>query len=66
MTKALSIHIAEEQLDALREKAKRLGVAVEDLARAGVLDLIRRPDGTFERVAERLLKKNAELYRRLG
>lgn len=66
MTKALNIQIAEEQLDALREKAERLGVTVEDLARAGVLDLVRRPDEAFERVAERVLKKNAELYRRLG
>ncbi|MEE9381905.1 MAG: hypothetical protein V3V08_00630 [Nannocystaceae bacterium] len=66
MTKAFNIEIADEQLELLREKAERLGVGVEDLARAAVLDLVRRPDEAFVSAADRVLAKNAELYRRLG
>jgi hypothetical protein len=66
VTKALNIQMNEEHLADLQAKAARLGVSVEDLARAGVLDLIRRPDDAFESAAARVLKKNAELYRRLA
>jgi hypothetical protein len=66
VTKALSIQVTEEHLEDLKDKAARLGVSVEDLARAGVLDLIRRPDDAFESAAARVLDKNSELYRRLA
>ena len=66
VTEALSIQMGDEQLKALREKAQQLGVSVEALARAAVLDLVRHSDDAFEKAAERVLAKNAELYERLG
>jgi hypothetical protein len=41
-------------------------VRPEDLARAGVADLLRRPDEDFQRAAEHVLRKNERLYERLG
>ena len=66
VTVALSIEIEEKDLNDLRKRADLLGMNIEDLARATILDLIRMPDADFETAATRVLDKNAELYRRLG
>lgn len=47
-------------------RAKTLGVAPEDLARAAVADVLASPSDDFRARAEELLLKNAELYRRLA
>ena len=62
----ISIELSEEQAERLRSAAERLGVRPEDLARAGVADLLRRPDEDFQRAAEHVLRKNERLYERLG
>lgn len=62
----LAIDLSEAQEDRLRERAKTLGVAPEELARAAVADLLANPDDQFATAAEYVLKKNAELYRRLA
>jgi hypothetical protein len=61
----ISVELSEEQAEGLWRAAERLGVRPEDLARAGVMDLMRQPDEDFERAAEHVLRKNEELYRRL-
>jgi hypothetical protein len=55
VAKALDILMDEEQHDALREKAEQLGISVEDLARAAVLDLVRHSDDAFVKAAQRVL-----------
>jgi len=50
----------------LQETAERLGVTPEELARAGIEALLSEPDDEFKRVADYVLRKNAELYRRLS
>lgn len=63
----ISITLTPEQLSDLQSVADRLNLTVEDLARAGVEDLLNRSsDGTFEDACKRLLSKNAELYHRLA
>ncbi len=62
----VAIDLTDEQVARLREQAKALGVAAEELARAAVVDLVTKPADDFEAVAQRVLAKNAELYRRLG
>ena len=47
-------------------RAKTLGVAPEDLARAAVADVLASPSDELRARAEELLLKNAELYRRLA
>jgi hypothetical protein len=41
-------------------------VTVEDLARVGIEELLSRPDEAFQQAADYVLRKNAELYRRLA
>jgi hypothetical protein len=62
----LTITLPDDRFVQLKEAATRLGVAPEELARASVEDLLSRPDTAFQRVLERVLRKNAELYRRLA
>lgn len=43
-----------------------MGISLEELLRATVDDALQRLDTDFEEAAERVLEKNAELYRRLA
>jgi hypothetical protein len=61
----ISVELSEQQAERLRSAAERLGVRPEDLARAGVIDLLTQPGEDFQRAAEHVLRKNEELYRRL-
>jgi hypothetical protein len=62
----LAFELAPAQADRLRDEAKRLGLAPEDLARAALADLLSTPDDEFRAAAARVLQKNQELYRRLA
>jgi len=62
----LTITLPEERIDQLKETAARLGVAPEELARAGIEDLLAYPEESFQQLLDRLLEKNARLYLRLA
>lgn len=62
----LSIDLNDAQIGLLRQAAAKLGVPVEDLARAAVSDLLVGEDDEFTDVARRVLEKNEELYKRLS
>jgi hypothetical protein len=62
----LSIDLNEVQIGLLRQTAAKLGVPVEDLARAAVSDLLVAEDDEFAEAARRVLEKNKELYKRLS
>ena len=62
----LRIELSPAQAERLRHEAERLGVAPEDLARAALADLLATRDDDFKAAAERVLRKNEELYRRLA
>jgi hypothetical protein len=62
----LSIDLSPAQADRLRFEAERLGLTPEDLARAAVTDLLAATGEDFKAAADRVLKKNQELYRRLA
>ena len=62
---SITVNIPEEHLPRLLEIAANLGVTIEELARMSLEELIALPEG-FERAADYVLKKNAELYRRLA
>ena len=61
-----SVHLSDPQGQALAEAARRLQVPPEELAAAAVRDLVAQPAPEFEAAAQRILAKNAELYRRLA
>ncbi len=62
----LALDLSDAQTDALLARAKSLGIAPEELARAAVADAIAGPSDDFQARAEELLLRNAELYRRLA
>lgn len=62
----LTIDLSPAQIERLRQEAERLGLAPEELARAAIADLLATPDAEFKRAADRVLRKNEELYRRLA
>jgi hypothetical protein len=62
----LAFELAPSQADELHREAEHLGVAPEELARAALSDLLTTPDEAFQAAAERVLRKNEALYRRLA
>jgi antitoxin FitA len=62
----IAIQLPDDQAERLVSVAQRLQVTVEQLAAAGVLDLLAVPDEQFNQAAREVLEKNAELYRRLA
>lgn len=61
----LSIELSPAQAERLRIEAQGLGLSPEDLARAAPVDLLASPGDDFNTAAERVVKKNEKLYRRL-
>jgi hypothetical protein len=62
----LSIDLNDSQAKLLKRAATKLGVPVEELARAAVSDLLVPDDSDFAEAANRVLEKNRELYERLS
>jgi hypothetical protein len=60
------IQLSSAQIERLRLEAERLGLKPEELARAAITDLLANTGEDFKAAAERVLKKNEELYRRLA
>jgi antitoxin FitA len=63
---AITISLSDDRLERLRTMAKLASVSPEDLARAGLEDWLDRPREDFQKAAEYVLRKNAELYQRLA
>ena len=62
----LTITLSDERVKKLQEIADRLRVAPEELVRASLEELLTRPLDDFQQALERILNKNADLYRRLA
>ncbi len=63
--KTITLNVNEEKLEQLKKISERIGLPIEELIRLSIEELLARPDDTFEKTVDYLLKKNAELYRRL-
>jgi hypothetical protein len=61
----ISIDITGADERVLIEAAERFKVPVDELAAAALSDFLTLRDEEFERVAQRVLAKHRELYRRL-
>jgi predicted transcriptional regulator len=62
----LTITLSDERVKKLQEIADRFRVAPEELVRASLEELLTRPLDDFQQALERILNKNADLYRRLA
>ena len=61
-----TITLPDERVTKLKEIAERFRVAPEELVRASLEELLTRPLDDFQKVVERVLSKNADLYKRLA
>lgn len=62
----LTVSISDDRFAKLKDVAGQLRVTPEELVAASIEDLLARPADSFEEAVEYVLKKNAELYRRLA
>ena len=62
----ITVSLTEEKLLKLQEFSARLAISPEELARIGIEELLGLSDAEFGRAMDYVLKKNAELYRRLA
>lgn len=62
----LAIELSPAQAERLHQEAARLRVAPEELARAALADLLAPQGEDFKAAADRVLKKNRDLYQRLA
>ena len=62
----ITVELTEEHALRLKEISSRFHVSPEELIRAGLNEILARPDDAFLRASEHVLEKNRELYRRLS
>ena len=62
----ITIQISNDRLVKLQETASRLGVSIEELVLMGVEQLLNQSEASFQDAMDYVLKKNAELYKRLA
>ena len=63
---SFTITLPDERVKKLQEIAKRFRVAPEELVRASLEELLTRPMDDFQAALERVLAKNADLYKQLA
>lgn len=63
---SITVDIPDEQLQKLQQLAQEIHISPEDLLRANIEDWLTCPNQEFAQAASYVLKKNAELYRRLA
>lgn len=62
----IAVPLSEEQVEQLRQRAKQAGIAPEEFLRRSVEQILDQPEEAFREAAAYVMKKNAELYRRLS
>jgi len=62
----VTVALADERVSRLEQLATSLGVSSDELVRVSIEELLTRPEEAFRQAADYVLKKNAELYRRLA
>jgi predicted transcriptional regulator len=60
------INLPKDRIRKLKELAAQYGVSPEELVRISVEDMLEQPEEQFRKAADFVLKKNAELYKRLA
>jgi antitoxin FitA len=62
----LTVVLPDEQVLKLQELATTLGTTPAELVRLSIEDLLSGSDQDFQQATQRVLTKNAELYKRLA
>ena len=62
----MTIPISEERIGRLQSLAQQAGLPPEEFLRRRVDSLLDQPSEEFNKAADQVIQKNAELYRRLA
>jgi len=62
----LTLQLSDDTAQRLEVLAEKLGVSPEEIVQAGLAEQLSRLDSEYQQAADRVLQKNAELYRRLS
>ena len=62
----IAVKVPEDRFSKLKDIAERYNITPEDLVKVAIDEFIARPDEAFQKVADYVLNKNSELYRRLA
>ena len=62
----ITIHLPDDRAAKLRELAVNLGIALEDLVRLSIEDLLSKPAEDCQQAIDHILNKNKDLYERLS
>lgn len=62
----LTISLSDDEMKRLEALSKRENLTIEHMMHLGIHDFISQPDDAFRTAAQRVMEKNAELYRRLA
>lgn len=63
---SITISLSNDRLLKLKEKAAHFNISPEELIRVSIEELLTQPDEALQAAVNYVLKKNAELYRRLA
>ena len=63
---AITIELPKDRIQRLKEYAEKFGVPIEELVRVTVEDMLSQPEERFLKTVQYVLKKNADLYKRLA
>lgn len=64
--KTITLQLPDDTVEEMDKAARSLGLSVEALVQASVEEKLDRLSMNVDEAAEHVLKKNAELYRRLA
>ena len=62
----ITVTLREDHLSQLRDRAEAAGTTAEELVRANIEAWLVKPQDDLDQIADYLLHKNRELYRRLA
>jgi len=63
---SITINLPDRLASELKDAANKIGLSVEDFMKASLQEKLSLLDRDFQSSVERVLKKNAELYKRLA
>ena len=62
----IRINLPEQLLSQLKDAASKIGMSPEYFIKSGIEEKLSRLDRDFQSAVDRVLEKNAELYKRLA
>ena len=63
---SVTVNLPDQLASQIEEAAKQMGISPEEFIKAGIEEKLSLLDRDFHKAADHVLKKNAELYKRLA